>query len=89
MLSVLKDFLPKEYQYHVCSYKAVNANSDHTDFEATIRMSLKSKEEILVWLKSMPVTWRVDYTRPTKGSKIIFRVGCSLDLYRAGVAATL
>ncbi|XP_045895615.1 uncharacterized protein LOC123963109 isoform X2 [Micropterus dolomieu] len=69
----LKDFLPKEYQYHVCSYKAVNSDSDHIDFEATLRMCLKSKEEILVWLKSMPVTWRVDHSRPTKGSKIIFK----------------
>ncbi|XP_042339831.1 uncharacterized protein si:dkey-75a21.2 isoform X2 [Plectropomus leopardus] len=69
----LMDFLPKEYQYHVCSYKEVNVNGDHTDFEATLRMSLTSKEEILVWLKLMPVTWRVDYTRPTKGSKVIFR----------------
>ncbi|XP_044052303.1 uncharacterized protein si:dkey-75a21.2 [Siniperca chuatsi] len=69
----LMDFLPKEYQYHICSYKAVNEGSDHTDFETTLRMTLKSKEEILVWLKSMPVTWRVDYTRPTKGSKIIFK----------------
>ncbi|XP_038558875.1 uncharacterized protein LOC119891366 [Micropterus salmoides] len=69
----LMDFLPKDYQYHICSYKVVNVGSDHMDFEATLRMSLKSKEDILVWLKSMPVTWRVDYTRPTKGSKIIFK----------------
>ncbi|KAL7396325.1 hypothetical protein ABVT39_004230 [Epinephelus coioides] len=71
--SELMDFLPKEYQYHICSYKEVNVTSDHTDFEATLRMSLTSKEEILVWLKLMPVTWRVDYTRPTKGSKVIFK----------------
>ncbi|KAM7419548.1 hypothetical protein PAMA_016587 [Pampus argenteus] len=36
-------------------------------------MSLQSKEEILVWLKCMAVTWRVAYTRPTKGQKIIYK----------------
>ncbi|XP_042284784.1 uncharacterized protein LOC121908650 [Thunnus maccoyii] len=70
----LMDFLPKDYQYHVCRYKAVNqSGSDHISFEATVRMSLQSKEDILVWLKSMAVTWRVAYTRPTKGQKIIFK----------------
>lgn len=36
----------------------------------------------------MPVIWRVDYSRPTKGSKIIFKVGCSLVFYRVGVVTT-
>ncbi|XP_062289944.1 uncharacterized protein LOC133994660 isoform X2 [Scomber scombrus] len=70
----LMDFLPKDYQYHVCRYTAVSQpDSDHTSFEATVRMSLQTKEEILVWLKCMAVTWRVAYTRPTKGQKIIFK----------------
>ncbi|XP_056135413.1 inactive serine/threonine-protein kinase VRK3 [Lampris incognitus] len=70
----LMDFLPKDYQYHVCRYKAVSQpGTDHIGFEATVRMSLQSKEAILVWLKSMAVTWRVAYTRPTKGQKIIFK----------------
>ncbi|KAM7394498.1 hypothetical protein PAMP_021298 [Pampus punctatissimus] len=70
----LMDFLPKDYQYHVCRYKAVSqSSSDDVSFEATVRMSLQSKEEILVWLKCMAVTWRVAYTRPSKGQKIIYK----------------
>ncbi|XP_040009560.1 uncharacterized protein si:dkey-75a21.2 [Xiphias gladius] len=70
----LLDFLPKDYQYHVCRYKAVSqSGGDRISFEATVRMPLKSKEEILVWLKSMAVTWRVAHTRPTKGHRIIFK----------------
>lgn len=76
-LPVLKDFLPKGYQYHVCRCKAVSQSCG--GFEAMLRLGLQSKEEILLWLKSMPVTWRVLCTRPTKGRKTIFRVrgpGC-------------
>ncbi|XP_071317502.1 uncharacterized protein [Trachinotus anak] len=70
----LMDFLPKDYQYHVCRYEAVSQSTgDLISFEATIRMSLKSKEEILVWLRSMAVSWRVAHTRPTKGHRIIFK----------------
>ncbi|XP_022601771.1 uncharacterized protein LOC111222346 [Seriola dumerili] len=72
--SELMDFLPKDYQYHICRYKAVSqSSSHHIGFDATVRMPLKSKEEILVWLKSMAVAWRVAHTRPTKGHRIIFK----------------
>ncbi|XP_056150733.1 uncharacterized protein LOC130125243 [Lampris incognitus] len=75
--SELVDFLPKGYQYHVCKYRAVSQSScgggDHISFEATVRLTLQSKEEFLLWLKFMPVTWRVAYTRPTKGQKTIFK----------------
>ncbi|XP_075881804.1 uncharacterized protein LOC142887818 [Nelusetta ayraudi] len=67
----MMDFLPKGYQYHVCRCKAVGHSCG--GFEAMVRMGLQSKEEVLLWLKSMPVTWRVLCTRPTKGRKTIFR----------------
>ncbi|XP_035032677.1 uncharacterized protein si:dkey-75a21.2 isoform X1 [Hippoglossus stenolepis] len=70
----LLGFLPQNYQYHVCRYRAVSqSEADHVSFEATVRMSLRSKEEIQVWLRSMAVTWRVAHTRPTKGRRIIFK----------------
>lgn len=75
LLPALEDFLPKGYQYHVCRCKAVSQSCG--GFEAMLRMGLQSKEEVLLWLKSMPVTWRVLCTRPTKGRKTIFRVRLS------------
>ncbi|XP_069565603.1 uncharacterized protein [Brachyistius frenatus] len=72
--SELMDFLPKDHQYHICRYKAVSQpGGNHTGFEATVRMSLQSKDAILVWLKSMAIAWRVAYTRPRKGQRIIFK----------------
>ncbi|AWP05088.1 Hypothetical protein SMAX5B_021570 [Scophthalmus maximus] len=36
-------------------------------------MSLSSKEQIVSWLRSMKVTWRVAHTRPTRGHRILFK----------------
>ncbi|XP_051972252.1 uncharacterized protein LOC127635969 [Xyrauchen texanus] len=69
----LMDWLPNGHSYHVCKYLAVGHSNKPTDFEAIIRISLKTADEVKEWVKSMPVTWRIDHTRPTKGQKIIFK----------------
>ncbi|XP_053275634.1 uncharacterized protein si:dkey-75a21.2 [Pleuronectes platessa] len=70
----LLGFLPQNYQYHVCRYRAVSqSEAGPVSFEATVRMSLRSKEDIQLWLRSMAVTWRVAHTRPTTGCRILFK----------------
>ncbi|XP_051911250.1 uncharacterized protein si:dkey-75a21.2 isoform X1 [Hippocampus zosterae] len=70
----LKDYLPVNYDYHVCDFNLIRETDDHVDFKATFRMVLSSKEEIQLWLKSHRVGWRVDRTYATKGQKVIFKV---------------
>ncbi|XP_077356422.1 uncharacterized protein LOC144003752 [Festucalex cinctus] len=70
----LKDYLPVNYDYHVCDFDLIRETDDHVDFKATFRMVLSSKDEIQLWLKLHAVGWRVDRTYATKGKKVIFKV---------------
>ncbi|XP_061618487.1 uncharacterized protein si:dkey-75a21.2 [Phyllopteryx taeniolatus] len=70
----LEDYLPKNYDYHVCDFDLIRETGDHVDFKTTFRMVLSSKEDIKLWMKSHAVTWRVDRTYVTKGQKVIFKV---------------
>ncbi|XP_061663552.1 uncharacterized protein LOC133493786 isoform X2 [Syngnathoides biaculeatus] len=70
----LEDYLPKNYDYHICDFDLIRDTGDHSDFKTTFRMALSSKEDIKLWMKSHAVTWRVDRTYVTKGQKVIFKV---------------
>ncbi|XP_066509163.1 uncharacterized protein [Hoplias malabaricus] len=71
---VLKDWLPSHHEYHICDYKAIRQTPDHIDFATTIRMSLSTIEEIQQFIKELPITWRIDRTRPPKGQRVLFKV---------------
>ncbi|XP_017548694.1 uncharacterized protein si:dkey-75a21.2 [Pygocentrus nattereri] len=70
----LKDWLPSHHEYHICDYKAIRQTQDHLDFATTIRMSLSTVEEIQQFVKDLPITWRIDRTRPPKGQRVLFKV---------------
>ncbi|XP_072527443.1 uncharacterized protein [Salminus brasiliensis] len=71
---ILKDWLPMQHGYHICEYKTIRQTQDHTDFSTTIRMALSTVEEIQQFVKDLPITWRIDRTRPPKGQRVLFKV---------------
>ncbi|XP_069043352.1 uncharacterized protein [Lepisosteus oculatus] len=71
------EYLPKGYNYHVCSYTVNKKHEDHLDFEAMIRVQTKTEEEVQQWLRVLRettnVTWRIDKSRPRKKQRVLFK----------------
>lgn len=76
--------MPEAYEYRICEFvevipKLESAGEEnkqvpsYNQFEATIRLKLKTKTEARAWIKAMEktsaVTWRVDKTYPVCGGK--------------------
>ncbi|KAK3857659.1 hypothetical protein Pcinc_036099 [Petrolisthes cinctipes] len=79
---LLQQILPEAYEYRICKFVEIspkiesgeeNKQAPFTQFEATIRLKLKTKTEARAWIKAMEktsaVTWRVDKTYPVCGGK--------------------
>ena len=71
--------LPNGYEHHICSITEEEANgTDNVSFIAKIRLSAKTEEDIVKWIKdfekSSQTTWRVSQTYRRTGTKVIFKV---------------
>ncbi|XP_072043077.1 uncharacterized protein [Amphiura filiformis] len=74
-----KDILPLGYNYHLCHLHDTSSVSSNIDeaFEATLRLQLKSEEEVQSWLEAFNqssfITWRVMNTYIRSGKVVAFK----------------
>ena len=58
-------------------HETPSSRRDHTVFEALVRVQINTVDQAKEWVKASfksGVTWRVQFTKPPKGKRLLYKI---------------